>query len=103
MVDLNEMSLEDLKKLQKDVTKAIDTYEERAIKAARAEMDAIARQHGLTLEKVLAKTPSMARKPVPPKYANPVDSDQTWTGRGRKPKWVVDALENGKSLEDLTI
>lgn len=103
MIDLNEMSLDELKKLQKDVTKAIDSYEERALKAARVEMEAIARQHGFTFDQVLAKAPALGRKPVAPKYANPADKSQTWTGRGRKPKWVVDALDNGKALEDLAI
>lgn len=40
---------------------------------------------------------------VAPKYANPEDSSQTWTGRGRKPAWVVAALESGKSLDDILI
>lgn len=103
MENLEEMSLDELKKLQKDVAKAIETYEDRALKAVRAEMDAIARQHGYTLEKVLSKAPVTVRKSVLPKYANPADSDQTWTGRGRKPKWVVEALATGKTLEDLAI
>ena len=44
-----------------------------------------------------------ARKAVAPKYANPADTSQTWTGRGRKPQWVQAALDAGKSLEDLAI
>lgn len=103
MIDLNEMSLDELKKHQKEVAKAIETFEERALKAARAEMDAIARQHGFTFDQVLAKAPVIGRKPVAPKYANPADKTQTWTGRGRKPKWVVAALADGKTLEDLAI
>lgn len=103
MIDLNEMSLDELKKLQKDVAKAIESFEERALKAARVEMEAIARQHGFTFDQVLAKAPALGRKPVAPKYANPADKNQTWTGRGRKPKWVVDALASGKTLEDLAI
>ena len=103
MDNLDNLSLDELKKLQKDVTKAIETYEDRALKAVRAEMDAIARHHGFTLEKVLSKSPVSPRKPVAPKYANPADSSQTWSGRGRKPRWVVEALANGKSLNDLAI
>lgn len=103
MIDLNDMSLDELKKLQKDVAKAIDSFEDRALKAARAEMDAIARQHGFTFDQVMAKAPATGRKSVAPKYANPADKSQTWTGRGRKPKWVVEALDKGKSLEDLSI
>ena len=40
---------------------------------------------------------------VAPKYRNPDDPSETWTGRGRKPKWVQAALDAGKSLESLTI
>ncbi|WP_445322487.1 H-NS histone family protein [Roseobacter sp. HKCC-CH-9208] len=40
---------------------------------------------------------------VAPRYRNPSNPDQTWTGRGRKPLWVVDALNSGKSLDDLAI
>jgi DNA-binding protein H-NS len=38
-----------------------------------------------------------------PKYANPANPDQTWTGRGRQPGWVKEALGKGKSLDDLAI
>ena len=45
------------------------------------------------------KTPSK----VPAKYKNPNDPSKTWTGRGRKPKWVEELLEKGKTLESLAI
>lgn len=103
MTDLNSLSLDELKKLQKEVTKAIESYEDRARKAAMAQMDAIAREHGFTMEQLIGKPVAGLRKTVAPKYANPADSSQTWTGRGRKPKWVVEALASGKSMEDLKI
>lgn len=103
MVNLEEMSLNELKKLQKDVTKAIDSFEERARKAALAEVDAVARQHGFTIDQLLGKTAAPVRKPVAAKYADPANPSDTWSGRGRKPKWVVAYLESGKSLDDLAI
>ncbi|HLT99939.1 MAG TPA: H-NS histone family protein [Burkholderiaceae bacterium] len=42
------------------------------------------------------------RGPVPPKYRDP-DSGATWTGRGRAPRWVVEAEAQGKSREDFLI
>lgn len=36
------------------------------------------------------------------KYRNPADG-KGWTGKGRKPQWVVDALARGKSLSDFAI
>ena len=37
------------------------------------------------------------------KYANPDDRSQTWTGRGRKPNWLVARLKKGAKLEDFAI
>ena len=40
---------------------------------------------------------------VYPKYRNPVDPSETWSGRGKQPRWWVSALKSGKSIEDLEI
>ena len=37
------------------------------------------------------------------KYRDPENPSATWTGRGRKPNWVVAALERGMSLDELSI
>jgi DNA-binding protein H-NS len=37
------------------------------------------------------------------KYRNPADIAQTWSGTGRKPAWLVDALASGKTLEDFAV
>ena len=38
-----------------------------------------------------------------PVYRNPSNSAETWTGRGRQPKWVREALARELRLEDLAI
>lgn len=43
------------------------------------------------------------RQSAQAKYANPNDPDETWSGRGRKPRWIEAALNSGKSLVDLLI
>lgn len=42
-------------------------------------------------------------KKVLPKYANPKDKAQKWSGRGRKPLWVAAHLKKGGKIEDLFI
>lgn len=37
-----------------------------------------------------------------PKYFNH-ETNETWTGRGRQPKWLKDAVESGKSINDFLI
>ena len=104
-MDLNNLSLSELKKLQSDLTKAIDGYEERKKKEARAVLEAKAKEMGFSLAELLGTTAPEARKrrTAAVKYRNPKDSNLTWTGRGRKPKWVTEALAAGKSLSDLAI
>ena len=43
------------------------------------------------------------RKKVQPKYRNPDNPEETWSGRGRKPRWVEVALAHDRKLEDLVI
>ena len=36
-----------------------------------------------------------------PRYRNPGNASQTWSGRGRQPSWILDALAAGLTLNDL--
>jgi len=38
-----------------------------------------------------------------PKYQNPIDPKDTWSGKGKPPNWVKAALDSGKTLDDLLI
>ncbi len=43
-----------------------------------------------------AKKSTRAGVKVAPKYRNPADASQTWTGRGKSPTWVSALKEQGK-------
>lgn len=43
------------------------------------------------------------RAPGVPKYRNPSDPNQIWTGRGKRPTWLVQLVEAGTTLESLLI
>lgn len=40
---------------------------------------------------------------VAPKYRNPANAEQTWSGRGKRPRWFNEALKAGKKEKDLLI
>lgn len=40
---------------------------------------------------------------VMPKYRNPAEPSQTWSGRGSQPRWMRDALKSGKKISDFEI
>ena len=47
-----------------------------------------------------------ARRPypkVPPKYRNPERPSETWSGRGKQPRWVRAHLRSGMKVDDLLI
>jgi DNA-binding protein H-NS len=47
-----------------------------------------------------------ARRPYPkvhPKYRNPERPSETWSGRGKQPRWVDAHLKSGKKVDDLLI
>ncbi len=45
---------------------------------------------------------SATRSPVPPKYRNP-ETDATWSGRGKPPRWISEAESQGKSRDSFLI
>jgi DNA-binding protein H-NS len=103
-MNLNNLNLTELKKLHADVTKAIDGYEDRKKKVARSTLEAKAKEMGFSLAELLGYAPKeRKRRPAAPKYCHPGNSSLTWTGRGRQPKWVAEALAAGKALSDLAI
>jgi len=102
-IDLEKMSLEELKQLQKDVDKAIKGFEERKRAEAQARLDAVAKEMGFSLNDLMGGKGKKSKSTLPPKYMHPEDPTLTWTGRGRKPKWLTEALDAGKSLEDFEI
>jgi DNA-binding protein H-NS len=103
-IDLDTLSLKELKELQARVAKSIATYEDRAKKAALAVLEEKARELGFPLAELLKvgaeKTRGAGGRA---KYANPANPSQTWSGRGRKPGWFAAALEAGKRPEDMAI
>lgn len=99
-IKLEKLSLEELKDLRKQVEAAIKDFEKRRKREALVAAQKAAQDHGFSLEDILSE--KSGSKGLP-KYANPANPAQTWTGRGRQPNWVKEALAKGKSLDDLAI
>ena len=100
-VDLNEMSRDELVKLEKDVQKALKSYDQRKRTEAMAAAKEAAREHGFALDELFQDTPGKSKGL--PKYANPENPADTWTGRGRKPKWMEEKLAAGHSQDEFLI
>ncbi len=106
-INLGNLSERELKALQRGVENQLKTTRTRAISAATQELqDAaqkIAKKHGLNASDLLGRKRKSRKPPVPPKYRNPNDHSQTWSGRGRQPAWFREATAKGKSTKSLEI
>ncbi len=111
-VDLKTMTRKELAKLQKDVEKALKTAEERERRDALKAAEKAVAEFGFKLDDLAPapkpKAPRKARKVKPKtkakaKYRNPANPEQTWSGRGRKPFWINEALLAGADITDLEI
>lgn len=110
--DLNSMTREELvdhkKNLQqqmKDVEKALATVKDREKKAALAAAEKAVAEYGFSLTELTTSDgrKSRAKTVSVPKYRNPDNPDQTWTGRGRRPDWIRAAVERGDDLSKFEI
>jgi DNA-binding protein H-NS len=100
--NIETLSLKELKSLQKDLAKAISTFEDRQKSDARSKLEIIAKEMGYSLADLIGTEVKPGRVPAA-KYRHPENAALTWSGRGRKPLWFVAALDAGKSPEDLAV
>jgi len=66
------------------------------------------KEEKLALEERLRilKAPISARRPYPPvsaKYQNPDRPSETWSGRGKQPRWLVAQIKSGKRIDEFRI
>ncbi|MDO5528422.1 MAG: H-NS histone family protein [Paracoccus sp. (in: a-proteobacteria)] len=103
MDNLENMSLKELRALRSKVEKTIESFEDRRRNDAMAAVEQAAREHGFSLNELTGSKKGRKASRSAAKYAHPQDASQTWSGRGRRPGWVTEHLESGKSLQDLAI
>jgi len=118
-IDLTGLSAKQLDVLIKNAKKRQTVVAKRTpIAKVRAQLARAAKAEGYTLEELFG-TPapagrgSAAKKvstragrklgKVAPKYRNPANSKETWTGRGKQPRWMAALTSKGKKVEDFLI
>jgi DNA-binding protein H-NS len=107
--DLAAMPLEELWSLHEELTKVLSErivaekreLEERLARLNRVE---IIRERGSAHQLSMTDRPPRRKYPkVLPKYCNPQAPSETWSGRGKQPRWLVAALATGHRLDEFRI
>ncbi|MFC3653731.1 H-NS family nucleoid-associated regulatory protein [Dyella humi] len=108
-IDLKTLSPKELQSLIANAEAHMQEAKVTQIQEVRRKIDTLLHNAGLTLADVYPTRGGKASKAgkrsvVAPKYRNPEDASQTWSGRGKRPLWVVAALKRrGVTLDNLLI
>jgi DNA-binding protein H-NS len=109
-LNLTVMSLDEMWELYEEISKVLAvrlTSEKQQIENRIAQL----RSENETRQSEpadvrLCKDVPRARRKYPrvfPKYRNPKQPSETWSGRGKQPRWLVAALKAGRTIEEFVI
>ena len=90
------MSVEELWEIYEEISKLFEAR-------MRDEKKMLKRRLSSLLPANIVLKASRPYPPVVPKFANPDEPSQVWSGRGKRPRWVTEKLASGLALEDLSI
>lgn len=102
-IDLSNYDFGELKGLLFDIDQELKRRQRGELDDARARIHALAQEAGLSVEQLLAPGDGKGAIKGAARYRNPDDAGQTWSGRGRQPKWLVDGLAAGRALDDFAV
>jgi DNA-binding protein H-NS len=100
---LNHNQLNDL--INKAQLRQTELRKEKVVKI-REKVHALIKAEGYTFDDIFGARPAKAKRTtgvVKPKFQNPANPEQTWSGRGKRPRWFNEALKAGKKDKDLLI
>lgn len=99
--EINELSIETLKDLQKRINEAVASYDARKDAEKRKAIIELLEQNGFTGEDILNYIKAEKTVKTNVLYRNPSNPSQTWVGKGKRPNWFNAALDSGKTKEDM--
>lgn len=107
-INLETLSPAELEALIKSAEAQMESSRKSHVKEVRAKIDGILASSGLTIGDVYptrgGKSAKGTKATVAPKYRNPHNASQTWSGRGKRPLWFNEALKKkGVTAESLMI
>lgn len=92
--DLEDMSHFALIALRAKIEELIVTKQAEEKESLRGKLAEMAQSKGFSLEDIMGKARGRGGKgSVPIKYRDPKNSANTWTGRGRMPRWMTEATK----------
>lgn len=96
-INLDSLSPTELLALIKNAEAQMESARKNQIQEIRSKIDTLLKAADLSIDDVYPRRGSKAAKgpkaAAPPKYRNPENANQTWSGRGKRPLWFIAALK----------
>jgi DNA-binding protein H-NS len=103
-INVDKMGLKELLDLEARVRRAIATAKDRERADAKQELQALAEKRGFSVTDLFGGgTRGGKGSKVAVKFRNKDNPSETWTGRGRQPKWLAAKLSKGSKLADFAV
>lgn len=100
--ELDRMSLRELQEHELKVKKALVMAQDRNRAELRKKIETMVADAGFKMSDIFGGRGGKGRT-VAAKYVNPDDPSETWTGRGRKPRWLNAKIQEGAKIEKFLI
>lgn len=102
-IDLSKLNASELQALKQRIDRELEGRKQKDKEEALQQIRQIAAKAGYALEDLVGGRKGRRRSPAPVKYRDPKDPSRTWAGRGRKPRWLEQALAEGRPLKDFEV
>lgn len=106
-VDISRLTASELEALKRQIDREIEVKRQKEKDEALKEIRAIADKAGFSLDELVGSGSRRGGRrrtsAATVRYRDPKDASKTWAGRGRKPRWLEEALKEGRKLEEFAV
>lgn len=105
MTDFAKLSEQELSTLIADASKALDQKRQQARRDVLAQIKSLAASIGVDVQISEQVPEAVSRKgsKVAIKYRDPANPNHAWSGRGVKPRWLQEYVDQGRSIDDFRV
>jgi DNA-binding protein H-NS len=109
-LNLDAMSVDDMWQLHEEIIRVLSVRLASEKRELEKRMAQLRREKGapqsVLWDRKVKKDASRERRKYPrviPKYRNSKEPFETWSGRGKQPRWLIAALKAGHTIDEFVI
>lgn len=101
--DFSGMTLKQMIDMQDRLAAAVEEKRKEDREETKRAVEEFAEKRGFSVTDLFGATGRKKGGKVAVKYINPENRSETWTGRGRTPRWLAEKLKKGAKIDQFEI